>query len=82
MKRKGLVLTIGILLTTISLFGFLATYNSKPVLADVKCPPHINPDSLDFDNGGTTSNGDLIELKFDRDGLRYRFGDENSNGTL
>ena len=43
MKRKGLVLTIGILLTTISFFGFLATYNSKPVLADVKCPSYMNP---------------------------------------
>lgn len=47
MKRKKFVLTIAILLTTFGLFGFLTSYNSKPVLADVKCPPHINPDSLE-----------------------------------
>lgn len=47
MKRKKFVLTVAILLTTFGLFGFLTSYNSKPVLADVKCPPHINPDSLE-----------------------------------
>ena len=43
MKRRRLVITIGVVLLTVVLFGFLAGFGQKQVLAQIKCPSHMNP---------------------------------------
>lgn len=45
--KKKVFITIGIIITTIMTFLLFASYKDTPVLAQVSCPPSINPDSLE-----------------------------------
>lgn len=47
MKRKRLVTTIGVFFLIIGVLGLITTFNSKEVSAQIKCPQHMDPNSLD-----------------------------------
>ena len=47
MKRRRLVITIGIVFLTVVLFGVLAGLGHKRVLAQIKCPANMDPNSLE-----------------------------------
>jgi peptidoglycan hydrolase CwlO-like protein len=47
MKRKNIVITIFLVVLSISFLFGLSRYYEEPVFAEVSCPSHIDPDSLE-----------------------------------